>query len=294
VLKRWGRIFALLALVCAPLAAQKPDPDAVSRVTLQGLALTAEKTPVPGATVRILNAGTQTLLTTWTDESGKFDLRSIPVGKYHIEVTQLGFEKEAEDVELTVGKNGNVQFTLHVATLAAINAAKNPQPSTSNRGNNPGARNQAAANSPPGTPPSSSASRANSSSSQPNQRGGRGGTAAQNGQGGRGSFSPLDVSEQEANADANGTSTGETESSAGSVDTQAQATEAAVFMSGSVGQGSAAGFGGFGGGDFGGQGGLNGDAANGQIPGQTGLPGAGGFGGGAGGGGAGGGGGGGT
>ncbi len=115
--------------------------------------------------------------------------------------------------------------------------------------------------------------------------------AGQNGQGGRGGFSRLDVSEQEANADANGTSTGETESSAGLADTQAQATDAAVFMSGSVGQGPTGGFGGFGGGDFGGQGGLNGDAANGQIPGQTGLPGAGGFGGGAGGGGGGGGGG---
>jgi len=221
-LKRWGRVFALFALACAPLAAQKPDPDAVSRVTLQGVALTSEKTPIPGATVRVLNTGTHTLLTTWTDEKGKFDLRSIPVGKYHIEVTQLGFEKEAEDVELTTEKAGSVQFTLHVATLAAINIAKNPHTGNSNRGNNPGAPNQAAANSAPGTPPSSPGSRANSGSSQPNQARGRGGTTPQNGQGGRGGFSPLDVSEQGANADANGTSTGETEGSGGLADIQAR------------------------------------------------------------------------
>ncbi len=57
--------------------------------------------PVPGATVRLVHMESRQAWVTWTDENGKFDLPSMPAGKYSIEAVQLGFQPAKGEMEWT-------------------------------------------------------------------------------------------------------------------------------------------------------------------------------------------------
>jgi len=132
-LKRSLSVFALVCspIICVALATQPrtfaQDAQAVSRVTLSGTTKSADGTPIPGATLRIIQPETGQTYVTWSDEKGNFDLRSIPVGHYRIEASQLGFQDVKQEFDLTVEKPTVVPVTMKIATLEAINAANQPQ-----------------------------------------------------------------------------------------------------------------------------------------------------------------------
>ena len=122
--------------------AQQPasPPQMVS-----GLVRTSEGTPVPAATVRLVNTETNKAWLSWTDESGKFEFPQIPAGSYRVEASQLGFANSSLVVDIPVAPPGPIPIVLRVATLAeltakpeATRAPRNPRTANGGANNNAG------------------------------------------------------------------------------------------------------------------------------------------------------------
>jgi hypothetical protein len=122
-------------------ARQTPDTNASAELSLAGVVRTAEGTPIPGCTLRVILTSTGKAWVSWTDENGKFDLPGLPGGHFRVEVSQLGFAPTTKELELAPGSQAPFELKLEVGTLAAINAPPatralekalpaNPAPST--------------------------------------------------------------------------------------------------------------------------------------------------------------------
>ncbi|MGB9007554.1 MAG: carboxypeptidase-like regulatory domain-containing protein, partial [Candidatus Acidiferrales bacterium] len=102
---------------------------------------TPEGTPVPGASVRLINEETHKVWLSWTDESGKFEFPQIAPGHYRIEANQLGFTQTSLTIQVPVVPAGAIPIVLRVATLAELSAAPGKPASSTNK---PGPRGNAA------------------------------------------------------------------------------------------------------------------------------------------------------
>ncbi len=135
-----------LLLFCLPAAAQQ-QPTAAQQPAgppaLSGLVKTPEGTPVPGATVRLINTETNKVWLSWTDESGKFEFPQIAPGHYRIEANQLGFTQTSLTIQVPVVPPGAIPIVIRVATLAELSATPGKPASNPNR---PGPRGNGQAN----------------------------------------------------------------------------------------------------------------------------------------------------
>jgi hypothetical protein len=127
--RRFAVLLALIAVFGISLAAQEnPTAGASADVRLTGVVRTAEGTPVPGSTLRLVETSTGKVWVSWTDENGKFDLPGLLVGHYRIELSQLGFVPTAKEIDLISSSQAPVELKLDVGTLAAISAPPASQP----------------------------------------------------------------------------------------------------------------------------------------------------------------------
>jgi trimeric autotransporter adhesin len=124
-------IFFVLCLSAgsSSLAQESPPPSS----GVGGVVRSAEGTPVPGATVRLISTDTNKVWLSWTDESGKFEFPQIAAGRYRVEASQLGFVQTSLVVEVPVVPPGPIPIVLRVATLAELSAAPAPPPSNKTR-----------------------------------------------------------------------------------------------------------------------------------------------------------------
>ena len=302
----FARVVISFALLCLPIAAQQSQ-DAPTHVTLQGVVQTPDKTPVPGASVHIVEQNSGKSWITWTDETGKFRLPELPTGKFHIDATQIGFGNAGADVAPTTEKSDDVILVLKISSASEIAAANEATmaanaPTTAavtptTPGTTPPATTDAAKNQT--TPPATDATKPGTAGAKPDTtkpgtqtaRNGnpRGGQTGQNGGGrgaGRGGFTGVDVNGTGGAADTNDLGAGADTTGLGNA-----ASSDALLALGTTAQGVQGafpgGFGGDNGGDFNnngipGQGGDNGGIPGG-IPGVQGGGGPGGRGGGPGG-----------
>jgi trimeric autotransporter adhesin len=241
------------------------DASATPVAIASGVVHTSDGSPVPGATLRLVNVDSKKAFVSWTDESGKFEFPALRAGRYTVEASQLGFVSASLDLELGAGPAPPpLQFVLRVATLAELSASPERSRFAGRRaGQGPGAA--------PG-----------SGSATPN---GSGAGGAAGGRGGRGQqlppgilnavrdggFQQTDLTGEAANGpgeEATGApGAGATPNLA--ISSGSGSSSDSFLLQGTVGQGlSAAGFGGPGG--FGGQGGFG---PGGQGPGGPGGPG---------------------
>jgi trimeric autotransporter adhesin len=182
---------ALLAQESQP-SAQTPSPaapDAAAQTAApvpvaiaSGAVHTSDGSPVPGATLRLVDTDTRKVFVSWTDESGKFEFPALPAGHYRVEATQLGFVTQSLELQLGGGPEPPpLQFVLRVATLAELSAA----PDSGGTGHPSGRRF------PPGAGPGAGAG-APSGSGQPSAGNGAGSGGAPGGRGrGAGRGQPL-------------------------------------------------------------------------------------------------------
>src|SRR3982751_3109664 len=82
--KRFGIMFPLLALIIGLGCYSRVS--AQSTATLQGNITDSKGAVVPNATVTIRNRATATERTTQTDSEGTYQIPSLPVGTYSVEV----------------------------------------------------------------------------------------------------------------------------------------------------------------------------------------------------------------
>jgi trimeric autotransporter adhesin len=261
---QFARVVITFALLCLPMAAQQPQ-DAPTHVTLQGVVQTPDKTPVPGASVHIVEQTSGKSWITWTDETGKFRLPELPAGKFHIDAAQIGFGSVGVDVAPTTEKSDDIIMVLKIASAAEIAAANEASavanapvaaavaPGTTPPTTPDAAKNQTATPPPAsGTTPPAGASSTGTTTTKPAQTA-RGGARGQNSQnaGGRGNngggFKPVDVNG--AGGDTNDT-TGAAGAASDTSGLGNAASSDALLALGTTAQGVQGGFpGGFGGGD---------------------------------------------
>jgi hypothetical protein len=205
-----------------------------------GVVHTPEGTPVPAATVHLINTDTNKTWLSWTDESGKFEFPQIPNGPYRVEASQLGFTNASLVVQVPVVPPGPIPIVLRVATLAEL-AAK---PEATHPPRNP-------------RPPGGAANPNNNAAGPTRQGGGRGGqlpagvSNAINAGLASGGFEQTDLTEEGAGGPAGATNTPANEGTQIAADSPAgagsSATSDSFLLQGTVGQGLAGnGPGGFG------------------------------------------------
>ncbi len=124
-------VFFVLCLSAgsSSLAQESPAPSSA----VGGVVRSAEGTPVPGATVRLISTDTNKVWLSWTDESGKFEFPQIAAGRYRVESSQLGFVQASLVVEVPVVPPGAIPIVLRVATLAELSAAPASPPPNKTR-----------------------------------------------------------------------------------------------------------------------------------------------------------------
>ena len=132
-MKKCGLCFAALAalvllpgnVLCQSIPVTGSVPvieadSAPSTTNVSGAVRTTLDAPVPGATVHIVHLPTGHSWVGWTDDDGNFSFRGLPVGRYRLEVRQLGFSKSQTEMDFAGGANVPAKFTLHVGTSPSV------------------------------------------------------------------------------------------------------------------------------------------------------------------------------
>lgn len=107
----------LLALTVAAVVVAAPGALA-QEATVIGTVMDGTKSALPGATLTATSLETGRVITTVSDERGEYRLRGLAPGRYKIQAELSGFATVIlPDVELLVGQNRTIPFSLQVASL---------------------------------------------------------------------------------------------------------------------------------------------------------------------------------
>src|SRR5262252_2174324 len=105
---------AALLLLCGAVEAQESASAGIA-----GQVLDATRAAVPGATVTVINAGTNTQRVATTDAEGRFTVPNLPPASYVIRVELSGFNTvELKDYILRNGEIAKPTLTLSLANVA--------------------------------------------------------------------------------------------------------------------------------------------------------------------------------
>ncbi|HSR66838.1 MAG TPA: TonB-dependent receptor [Acidobacteriota bacterium] len=105
-------LFVLLAGTAALGQAQ------ITTGVIEGVVTDESGGVVPGASVRVVNVGTNLERNFITGDDGRFLAPQLPSGRYNVEVTMEGFANlRQEDVQLTVGKVISLDLQLKVSSV---------------------------------------------------------------------------------------------------------------------------------------------------------------------------------
>ncbi len=117
VQKAWFLIAVLVAVVSVFMNAPESVAQTVAGRIL-GTIRDSQGAVIPGATVSAKSLETGAERTTVSDDSGGFNITSVPAGSYEVTASLAGFQKEVRSgVTLTVGAALRVDFTLKVGAL---------------------------------------------------------------------------------------------------------------------------------------------------------------------------------
>ena len=91
----------------------------VTTGTILGTVTDSTGAVLPGVSASIINVETGLSRTALTDTAGRYRASELPVGKYEVSVELAGFQKVVRTgIELTVGRQALVDFTLQVGAVA--------------------------------------------------------------------------------------------------------------------------------------------------------------------------------
>ena len=107
-------VLAIVGMAAAvePARGQVTTADVIGRVTdSSGAAL-------PGATVTLLNTGTNATRDLVTDADGRFRGLLLPLGTYRLTVVLTGFSTYTQEgIELAVGQTANIPIVLQLSSV---------------------------------------------------------------------------------------------------------------------------------------------------------------------------------
>lgn len=118
------RTFCTIGLVLLSLT-----PAAAQDATLSGVVADESKAVLPGTTVIATSRANGRVFESVTNERGEYRLVGLPAGVYELKAELTGFAPMLyAEVELLVGQNGTVPFTLKLATLEESVTVTNESP----------------------------------------------------------------------------------------------------------------------------------------------------------------------
>ena len=104
-------VLPLFLFIAAPASAQ----DGV----IFGSIVDSTKASLPGVAVTATLIGTGRAYSTITDERGEYRLRGLEAGRYKVQAELSGFSTVlVPDIELLVGQNRTLPFSMQVASLS--------------------------------------------------------------------------------------------------------------------------------------------------------------------------------
>ena len=110
-----------VAVLFASLIALAPRALAQSQATtglIEGTVSDASGGRLPGATVTLVNTGTNFTRDLVTDSDGRFRGLLLPLGTYRLTVTMAGFSTYTQEgIELVVGQTANIPIVLQLASV---------------------------------------------------------------------------------------------------------------------------------------------------------------------------------
>ena len=113
------RRLGCLTLVVVIAAAQAALAQESASSGIVGQVLDSTRGALPGASVTVINTGTNAQRTAVTDNDGRFSIPNLPPAVYLIRVELSGFQTvELKDVRLTNGEIGRPQILLGLANVA--------------------------------------------------------------------------------------------------------------------------------------------------------------------------------
>lgn len=113
----WAGAGVVLLAVARPLQGQVPAAPRTGRVT--GTVMDTTGAPIAGATVRVMPAREPYAV---TDDSGRFTLQRVPVGRVQLAVRRLGYAPDSTmvDVAATAGPAVRVRLQASAFVLEAV------------------------------------------------------------------------------------------------------------------------------------------------------------------------------
>src|SRR5438045_3800270 len=120
-------IFAAAIMLLA-VALLSPVVHAQSEASISGVVSDSSGGGVAGATVSIRNTETGSERRVSTDEIGRYNVASLPVGTYEIEVEKAGFRSDSRvGLTLVVGQREEIPFALQLGDIhQTVEVAANP------------------------------------------------------------------------------------------------------------------------------------------------------------------------
>src|SRR5918993_4902818 len=110
----------LASLVClASFVLFVPAMASAQDASLIGNVVDGTKAALPGATITATMIDTGRASTTVSDERGEYRLRGLAPGRYRVQAELSGFSTVVvPEIELLVGQNRSLPFTMQVASLS--------------------------------------------------------------------------------------------------------------------------------------------------------------------------------
>jgi Carboxypeptidase regulatory-like domain len=89
------------------------------RGTITGVVMDSSKAGVPGASIAVINTGTNATINVVSSEAGSYSAANLPPGTYRIEATLQGFQtSRVEGVILNAGTTARVDVTLSLGSVS--------------------------------------------------------------------------------------------------------------------------------------------------------------------------------
>ena len=113
-------IFVVLAMILLVQLIQAPPVRAQASSSVTGIVSDPTGAPVSSAGVSIKNLETGALRNAVTDDTGRYQILALPVGKYEVNVARPGFQDTTRSgIELVVGQQASIDFRLQVGTVSS-------------------------------------------------------------------------------------------------------------------------------------------------------------------------------
>jgi Carboxypeptidase regulatory-like domain len=116
-----GRVFRFGLFVLGLWASVAIASFAQGEASIQGTVSDSSGGAIPGVAIRIKNLETGAERNLITDEAGRYDAASLPVGRYELRTERTGFRSEEKTgISVVVGQRETVPFVLQVGDVRQI------------------------------------------------------------------------------------------------------------------------------------------------------------------------------